>query len=57
MCLDYLSHQTMASSREVIMTMQSENKSYGFANNLAAQVTVFVVVIAAAIVVAANYLW
>jgi hypothetical protein len=47
----------MASSREVIMTMQSENKSYGFANNLAAQVTVFVVVIAAAIVVAANYLW
>jgi hypothetical protein len=39
------------------MTMQSENKSHGFANNLAAQATVFLVVIAAAIVVAANYLW
>jgi hypothetical protein len=39
------------------MTMQSENKSHGFANSLTAQVTIFLVVIAAAIVVAANYLW
>jgi hypothetical protein len=39
------------------MSMQSDNKSHGLANNLAMQVTVFVIVMAAVIVVASRYLW
>jgi hypothetical protein len=40
------------------MSMQSDNRSsHGLANNLAVQVTVFVIVMAAVIVVASRYLW
>ena len=39
------------------MTMQSDNRSHGLANNLAIQITVFVIVMAAVIVVASQYLW
>ena len=39
------------------MTMQSDNRSHGMANNLAIQITVFVIVMAAVIVVASQYLW
>jgi hypothetical protein len=39
------------------MTMQSDNRSHGLANNLAFQITVFVIVIAAVIMLASQYLW
>jgi hypothetical protein len=37
--------------------MPSENRSHGSASNLAAQVAIFVVVLAAVIFVASKYLW
>jgi len=39
------------------MTMQSDNRNHGLANNLAIQIAVFVIVMAAVIVVASRYLW
>ena len=39
------------------MTMQSDNRNHGLANNLAIQIAVFVLVMAAVIVVASRYLW
>jgi hypothetical protein len=51
----------MASSREVIMTMQSDNKTHGLwnslSNNLAAQIIITVVVAAIIIALAATYIW
>ena len=39
------------------MLTQTENKGHGFANNMAAQMTVLLVVVAVLIGVAAVYLW
>jgi len=39
------------------MTMPSENRSHSLANNLAVQISLFVIVLAAVIVVASKYLW
>jgi hypothetical protein len=39
------------------MTMQSDNRSHGLANNLAFQIMVFVIVMAAVMMVASRYLW
>ena len=44
--------------REVtLMTMQSDNKGHGLANNLWAQMTILAVVAVIVIVLAAQYLW
>jgi hypothetical protein len=39
------------------MTSQSEIKSRGLASNLAVQMTIFVLVVAAAILLASKHLW
>jgi hypothetical protein len=39
------------------MTTQSENKSRGLASNLTVQMTEFVIVVAAAILLAPKHLW
>jgi hypothetical protein len=46
----------MASSKEVIMTVQSDNKKHGL-NNSTAQLIIGVIVVVVLIALAAKYVW
>ena len=48
---------TLASAREVVMTMPSEHKSHGLTTNAAAQIAAVAVVLVIVVAVAAKYVW